>query len=57
LAYVTVAAEVALDVSSDRKTPNAANAQNRKKPNAYFITNLPKRVKNRPPESATVAIY
>ena len=37
--------------------PNAANAQNREKPIAYFISNLPLRVKNRPPESATVVIY
>src|SRR5262249_55084645 len=46
LAYVTVAAEVALDGSSDRKAPNAANAQNRQKPNAHFITNLLEQVKN-----------
>src|SRR5262245_4995670 len=45
LAYVRVAAEVAPDGSSDRKTPNAANAQSRQKPNAYFITNLLEQVK------------
>ena len=45
----TVAAEVALDGSSDRKAPNAANAQNRQKPNAHFITNLLEQVKNHMP--------
>src|SRR5215510_12752273 len=49
LEYITVAAEVAPDDSSDRKTPNAANAQRRQKPNAYFITKLLGQVKTRFP--------